>query len=104
MCFAPLEDQLAGAGWQATDNHLQRLDVEGAFVGAVNGMEVRPAMMALVVVHRDHDPVEAADPRHRGQCLNSASRERRGNEAPGATTGIDRKSSPRDSLSHGLAP
>lgn len=51
-----------GAGWQATAENGQGVDVDENLVIAVLGMEV--GRVVVVVEDPDDDPVEAADLRH----------------------------------------
>jgi hypothetical protein len=46
MRFGPLEHKLAGACRQVTDDQLQRLDVERAFIVAIDGVKMRPTVVA----------------------------------------------------------
>ena len=57
-----LPDELEGAGGKLAGQGLERLDDDLCFVLGLDRMEMGRVVVA--VVHSDHDPVEAADPRH----------------------------------------
>jgi hypothetical protein len=63
MQFSPFPDEPERACRQLTEERFSRRDHDLRLVLAVDGVEVRRLVVA--VIHRDHDPVEGADPRHR---------------------------------------
>src|SRR5437667_1874480 len=66
----PLDDESPGPWREAAGEDLEALDVDRRLIVTVGGVEMRSAAMVhLVVVHPDHDPVEGADPWHRRRIL-----------------------------------
>jgi hypothetical protein len=57
-----LPDEPERSRWKLADQRLERCDHDLRLMLAVNSVEVRRLVVA--VVHRDHDPVEGADARH----------------------------------------
>jgi hypothetical protein len=63
--LGPFDHESRGSRRELAGYHGEGLDVDRGLVIAVSGVEMRPAgMVDLVVVHRDHDSIEGADPGH----------------------------------------
>jgi hypothetical protein len=52
--------------WQLSGDDFEALDIDGSLGLAVAGVEMGAAVMGLVVIHPDRDPVKAAYLRHPG--------------------------------------
>ena len=74
MKIVPLENMSQSSPGKVPPDH-SRLDLHLDFIVAVLRMEVRRSM--IVVVHRDHDPEEAADLRHDSMLTQNRSRPNR---------------------------
>jgi len=61
-CSSALADEPERSRWERADQRLERFDHDLRLMLAVDGVEVRRLVVA--VVHRDHDPIEGADARH----------------------------------------
>jgi hypothetical protein len=62
----PTSDQAKRSRRKLSGEDLEALDVDGRVGAGVRHMEVRsPEVLGFVVEHRDDDPVERADARHR---------------------------------------
>lgn len=61
----PFDHETQGARRELAGYDLEVFDVDGSLVVSIRRVKVRSTeMVALVVIHPDHDPVERADPRH----------------------------------------
>src|SRR4051794_1504515 len=66
----PLDDKPLGLWREVASEDLEALNVDGRLIVTVGGVEVRAsAMVHLVVVHPNDDPVEGADSWHRRRIL-----------------------------------
>jgi hypothetical protein len=64
MHARPFPDEPQRPGWKPAVEELERLDRDLGDVPGVAGVEMRRRVVAPV--HRHHDPIKGADPRHRG--------------------------------------
>src|SRR6266542_4333687 len=65
MSTSPFNHEAEGARRELAGDDLEVFNVDRTLVVGVGSVKVRSTeVVALVVIHPDHDPVEGADPRH----------------------------------------